>query len=50
MNASADHWPIIFFPDAVLIFLVIGALALTAIGAVALIWMLFKDRRNKRIW
>jgi uncharacterized membrane protein len=50
MNASPQEWPTVFFPDSVLYLLIIGALALTAIAAVALVWMLVRDRRNNRIW
>ena len=50
MNTTIQDWPIIFFPDAFLSLVVIGALMLTGVGAVALIWMLIKDLRNKQIW
>ena len=47
MNAPAENWPVLFFPDSFLAFLIIGALVLTAIGAVTLLWMLFKDHISK---
>lgn len=50
MNSSDSDWPIIFFPDAVLMILIIGSLVLTVVGAIALLWMLVRDRRNKQIW
>lgn len=50
MTPPSQDWPTIFFPDALLSVLIIGALALTAIGAIALIWMLVRDRRKKQIW
>jgi hypothetical protein len=50
MNAATSEWPLIFFPDAVVGLIILGALVLTGLGAVTLLWLLWKDRRNKQIW
>jgi len=50
MNTSPEPWPVVLFPDISLTLLIYGSLILTGIGAVALIWMLIRDRRNKQIW
>jgi hypothetical protein len=50
MTETLKEWPLIFFPEAVLVVLITGALVLTAIGAIALVWMLVRDRRRRQIW
>ena len=50
MNPSDESWPLVFFPDAIVQLLITGSLVLTGFGAVILIWLLLKDRRDKQIW
>lgn len=50
MNFAHGTWPLIFFPDAIVSLIIVGALILTGVGAVTLIALLMKDRRNKKIW
>ncbi|MCB1126758.1 MAG: hypothetical protein KDM81_09700 [Verrucomicrobiae bacterium] len=50
MNAPHSDWPVVFFPEPLVTVIVIGALALTGIGAATLLWLLAKDRRNRQIW
>ena len=40
----------LLFPKFIVIALIIGALCLTAIGLIALIALLLKDRKSKDIW
>ena len=40
----------ILFPKIIVIALVIGALGLTAVGLIALIVMVLKDRKSRNIW
>ena len=40
----------ILFPKIIVVALVIGALGLTAVGLIALVAMLLKDRKSKNIW
>ena len=50
MNPPAETWSLVFFPDALVQLLITGSLVLTGLGAATLIWLLFKDRRDKQIW
>ena len=44
------EWPILFFPNAVVLLLIVGALAMTGLAALTLIIMLIVDTRKRSTW
>jgi len=43
-------WPVVPFPDFIVTAVILGALVLTGLGALTLVYLLIKDQRQNEIW
>jgi len=47
---APEPWPVVPFPDSVVSIVIVGSLVLTGLGALTLVLLLLKDKRNRQIW